>query len=227
MTDHAQGPRLTRFPLRRPIALFALGAWLPACSGQPASLPPQPVMPETQELGPGDVVQIQVWRQPDYSGEITVGADGNLLHPIYRDLVVAGMTVPEARAEVQSELSRYIQGAQVVVEPLFRVSVGGEVREPGVYPMLRGTTVAEAVAMAGGPTAVARLDEVRLLRNGTEYLLRLEAEELITFGELRLASGDQILVERQSDFSVWRDVVGPVATLAALLLTVLRIGNER
>lgn len=184
-------------------------------------------MPETQELGPGDVVQIQVWRQPDYSGEITVGADGNLLHPIYRDLVVAGMTVPEARAEVQSELSRYIQGAQVVVEPLFRVSVGGEVREPGVYPMLRGTTVAEAVAMAGGPTAVARLDEVRLLRNGTEYLLRLEAEELITFGELRLASGDQILVERQSDFSVWRDVVGPVATLAALLLTVLRIGNER
>ena len=87
--------------------------------------------------------------------------------------------------------------------------------------------MAEAVAMAGGPTAVARLDEVRLLRAGTEYLLRLETEQLVTFGQLPLVSGDQILVERESDFSIWRDVVGPVATLAALLLTILRIGNER
>ena len=213
-----------RFPLRRPISIVALSTWLGACGGQVR--PPQPVMPQTQELSAGDVVQIQVWRQPDYSGEITVGADGNLLHPIYRNLRVEGMTVSEVRAEIESELTRYIQGALVVVEPLFLVSVGGEVREPGVYPMLRGTTVAEAVAMAGGPTNVARLDEVRLLRDGTEYLLKLEAEELLTFGELRLASGDQILVERQSEFSVWRDVVGPTATLAALLLTILRIGNE-
>ena len=208
--------------------MVLLAMWLGACASPTvASMPPEPIMPENQALQPGDVVQIQVWRQPDFSGDITVGADGNLLHPIYRNLQVEGLTVRQARAEIESELSRYMQGAQVVVEPLFRVSVGGEVRQPGVYPMLRGTAVAEAVAMAGGPTAVARLDEVRLLRAGTEYLLRLETEQLVTFGQLPLVSGDQILVERESDFSIWRDVVGPVATLAALLLTILRIGNER
>jgi len=227
LTDHVPGARLARFHRRRTIAFIALVTWLPACfGGQPTSLPPQPVTPESQELSPGDVVQVLVWRQPDYGGDITVGADGNLLHPIYRDLEVAGLTVPEARREIESELSRYIEGAQVVVEPLFRVSVGGEVRQPGVYPMLRGTTVAEAVATAGGPSAAARLDQVRLLRGGTNYLLRLEAEELLTFGELLLMSGDQIMVERRSDFSIWRDVVAPVATLAALALTVIRIGNE-
>ena len=228
LTDHAPSPRLSRFRFRRPIAFIALVTWLPACFGsQPTPPPPQPVTPESHKLAPGDVVQVQVWRQPDYSGDITVGADGNLLHPIYKDIEVAGLTVPETRREIESKLSLYIQGAQMVVEPLFRVSVGGEVRQPGVYPMLRGTTVAEAVSTAGGPTAVARLDQVRLLRDGTNYLLKLEAEELLTFGELPLASGDQILVERQSDFSIWRDVMGPAATLAALFLTVLRIGNER
>jgi polysaccharide export outer membrane protein len=183
-------------------------------------------VPENQVLRPGDVVQVQVWRQPDYSGDITVGADGNLLHPVYRDLQVEGLTVRQVRTEVEGVLAGYIQGARVVVEPLFRVSVGGEVRQPGVYPMLRGTTVADAVSMAGGPTQVAKLDEVLLLRAGTQYNLRLSPEQLVTFGALPVVSGDQILIDRESDFSIWRDVVGPVATVSALLLTVLRIRNE-
>lgn len=226
MNSHAQGPSLTRFPLRRPLSLVILAMWLGACATPPAAPPPEPMVPENQVLRPGDVVQVQVWRQPDYSGEITVGADGNLLHPVYRDLQVEGLTVRQVRTEVEGVLAGYIQGARVVVEPLFRVSVGGEVRQPGVYPMLRGTTVADAVSMAGGPTQVAKLDEVLLLRAGTQYNLRLNPEQLVTFGSLPVVSGDQILIERESDFSIWRDVVGPVATVSALLLTVLRIRNE-
>ncbi len=218
--------RLTRFPLRRPLSLVVLTTWLAACASPPAAVPPQPIMPENQVLRPGDVVQVQVWRQPDYSGDFTVGAEGNLLHPLYQDVQVEGLTVAEARTQIARVLGGYIQGARVVVEPLFRVSVGGEVRQPGVYPMLRGTTVADAVATAGGPTQMAKLNEVWLLRAGNQYLLKLEPDQLVTFGGLPVVSGDQILLERQSDFSIWRDVVGPVATLAALTLTILRIGNE-
>ena len=84
--------------------------------------------------------------------------------------------------------------------------------------------MAEAVALAGGPTVQARLDEVTLVRSNELYNLRL-GEDVVTFGQLPVVAGDQILLDRQSDFSIWRDVVGPASALAALLFTVLRIGE--
>ena len=197
---------------------------LVSCAPPPASLP-APVPEPQRELRPGDILRIEVWRQPEYSGEIRIGADGRLVHPLYREVQLTGLSESEARDRITQFLAAYLQGARLVVEPLYGVSVAGEVREPNVYYTRRGTTVAEAIATAGGPTTRARLDEVTLTRAGVPYLLRL-GEGMTTFGDIPVVSGDQILVDERSQFSVWRDAVAPVATLASLIVAVIRIGEK-
>jgi polysaccharide export outer membrane protein len=198
------------------LATVATCLFLPACASSRPTVLPDPVPVQEQRLRPGDMLRIDVWRQLEYSGEFSIGIDGRLLHPLYQELELEGLSAEEARREVEHFLTGYVSSARIVVEPLFRVSVGGEVREPAVYPMVRGSTVAEAVAVAGGPTALAKLDEVVLVRDGVQYALTLGQDDLITFGQVPVTS----------DFELWRDVIGPVATLAALTLSVIRIGNE-
>jgi len=210
---------------RRLVAVLFLGSLAACASAAPTVLPEQVPLTE-QRLRPGDMLRIDVWRQPEYSGEFSIGINGRLLHPLYQELPLDGLSADQAHDSIERFLAGYIQGARIVVEPLFRVSVGGEVREPAVYSMVRGSTIAEAVAMAGGPTVLAKLDEVVLVRGGSQYLLRLGQEDMVTFGQLPVASGDQILLERESQFNLWQDVIGPVATIAALTLAIIRIGNE-
>ncbi|MGD8873303.1 MAG: SLBB domain-containing protein [Gemmatimonadota bacterium] len=197
---------------------------LMACGSGQTQLP-EPVPVQEQVLQPGSVLRIQVWRQPEYSGDFVLGVEGRLVHPLYQEVPLEGLTLAEARVAIEEFLAGYLQGAQITVEPLYRVSVGGEVREPAVYQVERGTTVAEAVAVAGGPTAVARLDQVTLARGNELYTLRL-GEDVVTAGLLPVVSGDQIFIERESEFSVWRDVIGPVGTLAALVLSSIRISQS-
>jgi len=192
-----------------------------ACTPPPVVLP-TPVSEPDQQLQPGDVLNIEVWRQPEYSGEFPIGVDGRLLHPLYQDIHLAGLPVSRAREEIGQFLTGYLQGARFVVEPLYSVAVGGEVRQPAVMQVPRGTTIADVVSLAGGPTVLAKLDELLLVRSGIQHPLRL-GEELATFGGVPVVSGDQILVERQSTFNIWRDVIGPVATLSALVLSIVRI----
>lgn len=195
-----------------------------SCAPAPVQLP-APVPEPERALRPGDILHIEVWRQPEYSGEFRIGADGTLVHPLYREVQLAGLSEGEARERVSAFLGSYLQGARLVVEPLYGISVAGEVRNPNVYYSRRGTTIAEVIATAGGPTTRARLDEVLLTRAGVEYRLGL-GEELTTFGSVPVVSGDQILVEERSQFSVWRDIVAPVGTLASLVVAIIRISEK-
>lgn len=197
---------------------------LTACASA-RSRPPSPVAPAQQTLRAGDILRVDVWRQPEYSGEFRVGPDGTLLHPLYQQIPVAGLTPNAAREKISSFLEGYLQAARLMVEPLYTVSIGGEVRSPDVYHVEGGTTVAESIGLAGGPTARAELNKVLLVRDGEQYDLSL-GDEVSTFGSIPIVSGDQILVYPRSDFSLWRDVVAPVGTLASLVLVIIRIGQS-
>lgn len=184
-----------------------------------------PIPDEEVVLKRGDILRIEVWRQQEFSGEYEISAEGRLVHPLYQEVTVAGLTLADARARLSEYLRTYLQGAQLVVEPQSRVTVSGEVRQPNLYHFRWGTSVTEAIGHAGGPTRVARLDKVRLVRDGSEYELSLR-EESTSYGAVEVVSGDQIIVERQSEFSIWRDIIAPVATLAALTLTIIRISEK-
>ncbi|HSL70419.1 MAG TPA: polysaccharide biosynthesis/export family protein, partial [Longimicrobiales bacterium] len=128
-------------------------------------------------LSPGDAVRITVMRHPELSGEFAVAGDGTLVHPIYRELRVAGVTMPDAERMVHQLLGRFEARPEFVLDPLFQVAVGGEVRQPNLYPLRPSTTIAQAVAVAGGATDRGRLDRVRLFRGGREYMIDLSRPE--------------------------------------------------
>ncbi len=211
-----------------PILTILLLTLAASASGCATAVPPgllTPAPDEGEPLQAGDMLRIEVWQHPEFSGEFEIGVGGGLVHPLYQELRLIGLDPPDARGALENFLVDYLQGARVTVEPLYKVSVGGEVRSPNVYHVSRSTTIAEAIAVAGGPTARAKLDEVRLVRGAQVVPLSL-GDDLTTFAGIQIVSGDQIFVEQESDFNVWRSVVGPVSTLAALILTSIRIGER-
>ena len=83
---------------------------------------------------------------------------------------------------------------------------------------------AQAIARAGGPTELGRLDKVRVIRRAGEMVINL-AREYSRYEALSVASGDQILVARRSGFNFLRDVVYPVASLTAAVAAILAYSN--
>lgn len=171
-------------------------------------------------LNPGDAVRIVVWRQPELSGEFLISERGTVSHPLFRDVQVAGLSTAEVEERVGSYLSRLEANPQFVVEPLLRVTVGGEVRQPSLYRLSPGTTVAEAVAQAGGISERANLQNVRLFRDGRQYTVNLSSPEA-GMAHSPIRSGDQLFVTRRSDWL--RDYVGPAASVTAAVAAIARL----
>jgi protein involved in polysaccharide export with SLBB domain len=171
-------------------------------------------------LRPGDAGRITVWRQPELSGEFTISEGGTITHPLYRELVVTGMPVDAARQRVQEFLARLESNPQFVVQPLLRVSVGGEVRQPSLYRLTPETTIAEAVALAGGATERGRLDRVRVFRGGEALMVDLTSPQA-GLAQQPIRSGDQIFVDRRT--SLFRDYIAPAGGIVAGLATLLNI----
>lgn len=198
--------------LLRGVFALALLAPAPALSAQPAADPPV--------LSPGDQVRIVVWENAGMSGEFEVAADGTIAHPLYREVRVAGLPLPQVEAGVRRVVQTFEESPQLLVEPLFRVSVTGEVRQPNVWVLRPEATLLQAIARSGGPTERGRLDRVRLVRGGREQVLDLSRPEL-GHGQMPVRSGDQLRVERRSD--VFRETLAPVASLVAAAAAVARL----
>ena len=107
-----------------------------------------------------------------------------------------------------------------MIEPLFPVTVEGEVRQPNLYRLPQGTTIAQAIALAGGPTEVGRLDKVHLIRRESQIAMDL-AGGYSRYEALAIASGDQVVVARRRSFSVLRDLLVPVTSLTAAVAAVI------
>ncbi|HET9982418.1 MAG TPA: polysaccharide biosynthesis/export family protein [Longimicrobiales bacterium] len=200
--------------LALPLVFGALLAPATVSAQMPAPAAPAPL------LQPGDAVRVTVWRRPELSGEFDLAADGAPRHPLYRDVRIAGVPADTVEARVRQFLSRYEENPRFVVEPLLRVAVGGEVRQPSLYAFAPEVTVANAIARAGGATERGRLDRVRVLRGGRELRVDLTRSDG-GLGSERVRSGDQIVVGRRRD--VFREVIGPTASLAGAAAAIANI----
>lgn len=171
-------------------------------------------------LNAGDAVRIEVWRQPELSGEFEVTGSGVVGHPLYRQISVTGLPIDEVESAIEGFLVGFEASPQFVVEALFRIAVGGEVRQPDVYSLRPETTVSQAIALAGGPTERGRLERVVVRRDGRERSIDLTdpANEL---REMQVRSGDQIVVQRRTD--IFREYIAPTASIVAAVATVLRL----
>ena len=158
-------------------------------------------------LQPGDLVEITVWQRDELSGEFTVAQDGSLVHPLYSQFRVTGLPADQVQSRLKSFLSQYEANPQVVVRPLYRVSVAGQVFRPDIYNVQPGTTVSQVITLAGGVTETADTDDAQLTRGTgiSEIDLRSTAAT-----QMPVYSGDQILVSTKGDLGAFRQTILPL-----------------
>lgn len=163
------------------------------------------------------MLRIQVWRQPEFSGEFFITDDGFIGHPLFRSIYAVNRPISEVEEAVRLFLLDFESEPNFVMEPFFQVAVGGQVRQPNVHPLRPGTTVAEAVAIAGGVTDEGRLDRVILRRGRQQFRVDLtDAEGTARLTPIR--SGDEIVVERRSHF--FREYVLPFVYATGSILAI-------
>ena len=177
-------------------------------------------------LRPGDMLRLSVWRHAELSGDFLVAPDSTVVHPLYQRVQVAGIPLPVVKERLRALLVTYEQGVEFAIEPLFAVTVAGEVRQPNLYRLPQGTTFAQAIAQAGGPTELGRLDRVHVIRRDSAMVIDL-ARNYSRYERLPIASGDQVLVARRSDSNFLRDVLYPLASLTAAVAAVLAYSRYR
>jgi len=174
------------------------------------------------QLQPGDLVRVQVWRQEEFSGEFFVTDQGVIGHPLYRSIYAVRRPVQEVEEALRIFLQEFESQPNFVVEAFLQVAVSGHVRQPSVYPLRPGTTVAQAVAQAGGATEQGRMDRVILRRGGSEYQVDL-TDTTGRSREVTIRSGDEIAVERRRN--IMREYVIPIISVAGSIASIVRLAR--
>jgi polysaccharide biosynthesis/export protein len=120
-------------------------------------------------LGPEDVIDVFVWKEPDLTTTVVIRPDGRISLPLANELEASGKTAVELQQEIAERLREFISQpvVNVMVKQVnsLKISVLGEVRKPDVYRIKNRVTVLDAIAMAGGFTDLARPNRVIVLRN--------------------------------------------------------------
>lgn len=138
---------------------------------------PSPPAQGDYRLGAGDVLSIVVWKNPDLTMTVPVRPDGWISMPLLNDVRAKGRTPMELQRDLTDRFSEYISDpvVSVIVNQVqsFKVSILGKVRGPSRYDLLGPTTVLDVLAMAGGPTEYADLNDMFLLRPDGETYHRI------------------------------------------------------
>ena len=155
-------------------------------------------------IQPGDVLEVSVWREEYLERQVSVQPDGMISFPLVGVLRAAGHDVRQLQQEVAERLSQYIPDPVVTVSIKDirgnRIYVIGQVKKPGHFVMNPTIDVVQALAMAGGTTPFASLNDIRILRRSGDRLTSIE----FRYGDVEkgrnlqqniiLQSGDVIIV---------------------------------
>jgi polysaccharide biosynthesis/export protein len=126
---------------------------------------PQPTPTVGYNLGPGDILRVSVYDNPDLSQEVTIGADGTFSYPLIGRVQAAGLPVRELESLLAKRFAEgYLVSPQVGVTVIQHKSqlvyIMGAVSKPGPYPLERQMTLLEALSAAGGPTPDAGFEVI-------------------------------------------------------------------
>jgi polysaccharide export outer membrane protein len=154
-------------------------------------------------IGQGDVIEVFVWRNDQLSREVVVRPDGKISLPLLQDIQAEGFTVVQLKNQITRLLTEHLDNPRVsvIIKAIksYRVSVLGRVRNPGVYPITGKTTLAEAIALAGGFTEWADKGDITVVSNeGGE-------EKKVIINYKKIASGkdpSQNIILRRGDIII-------------------------
>lgn len=195
--------------------LAGLLALTAGCASNSSKYPAAPISASNQDysyiVGPGDSLNIIVWRNPELSMSVPVRPDGKISTPLVDEMVAQGKNSVEIARDVEKQLSKYVRDPVVtVIVTEFvgpyseQIRVVGEAAKPQFLPYKQKMTLLDVMIAVGGLTDFAAGNQATILRTSEgnkQYSVRLN--DLIKRGEVavnvEMRPGD-ILIIPQSFF---------------------------
>jgi len=162
---------------------------------------------KTYKINPGDIIEINVWKEEGMIQEVLVRPDGGISFPLVGDLTVQDLSLVDVEAAITHKLSKYLADPVVTVSAKQllgnKIYVIGQVNKPGEYVVNRYVDVMQVLSMAGGMTPFAGVNNIIILRrdkNGKQQAIEFEYGELEDGDELEqnimLQAGDVVVVPK-------------------------------
>jgi len=170
-------------------------------------------------LYPGDIVRLKIWREPDLSGDYEVNDQGMAVFPKVGAIQVSQITTDSLQRLLIATYSTFLRDPAIEVTPLRRVTVLGAVKNPGLYPLDPTMSVADALALAGGPTPDGNQKKLELIRSGKKQNVTITVREQVVDTPIR--SGDELYVPERSWLSRNGYIVGAAIGAAAVISTTI------
>ncbi|MPZ45989.1 MAG: sugar ABC transporter substrate-binding protein [Betaproteobacteria bacterium] len=197
------------FRIKAWAAILLLAAASIGCTGSP--FPPAPATPEGGSqvdyiIGPGDTLNINVWRNPELSMSVPVRPDGRITTPLVEDIPATGQTPTQLARTIEKALSKYIQDPVVTVivtafkGPLERqVRVVGQAAQPQALAYTEKMTLLDVMIAVGGITEFADGNKATILRGidkPQQFTVRLR--DLVKLGDVsanvEMRPGDVLII---------------------------------
>lgn len=199
------------FSVTRVVFSCLLALLLTACAGQ-ASYPLAPARadvgaPTEYLVGPGDTLNIVVWRNPEVSIQVPVRPDGRLTTPLVEDIQASGKTATQLARDIEKALSKYIQDPIVsVIVTNFsgpyseQIRVIGQAAKPQSLAYKERMTLVDVLIAVGGLTDFADGNGATVLRtvNGKSRKFGVRLQDLVKTGDIsaniEMRPGDVLVI---------------------------------
>jgi polysaccharide export outer membrane protein len=188
----------------------------PDTNAPPAAQPPAPgSVPVDYKIGPNDLLDIEVFGVSELKRQVRVNSTGHVSMPLIGLVPMAGLSPADAEAMLALAYSeKYLQDPQVSIFvrefTTQRITLDGALVKPGIYPLIGQITLLRALAMAGGGSQMANLEQVMLFRVTSEGQRLTETHDVMKIrnGEAPdplLQSEDMVVVNRDTRRTALRD----------------------
>ena len=196
--------------LGRCLLILLASVWLVGCASNAPKLPAAPVLAALPDynyiVGPGDNLNIIVWRNPELSMSVPVRPDGKLSTPLVDELVAQGKTSVQIARDVEQAISKFVRDPIVTVivtgfvGPYSeQIRVVGEAAKPQALPFKQKMTLLDVMIAVGGLTDFADGNAASILRvsdGGKQYAVRIK--DLIKRGDItanvEMRPGDILII---------------------------------
>jgi polysaccharide export outer membrane protein len=161
------------------------------------------VYPKTYTIGPEDVLNILVWREPELTKNHLVRSDGKITMPLLGDIQAAGLTPERLKAQLTQALSEQILKPEVTVTVMAvnskKFYISGEVNKSGMFSLAVPVRVFDALNLAGGFRDFAKTTDILIIRANGKEILHFNYKEYLkgkhTEKNIFLENGDSIIVK--------------------------------